>query len=68
MKMWLMSIYSDKLAHVQVVINWPYFIVQMCTRQDMLTYNLGMRYIDDVMSCNSLTTVGFYKINETNTG
>ena len=51
-----MSIYSDKLAHVQVVINWPYFIAQMCTREDMLAHNLGAPYIDDVMSYNSLTT------------
>ena len=40
----------------------------MCTREDTLTHNLGVLYIDDAMSYNSLTTVGFYKINETNTG
>ena len=45
-----MSIYSDKLAHVQVVINSPYSVEQMCTREDTLAHNLGAPYIDDVMS------------------
>ena len=52
-----MSIYSDKLAHIEVVINCQYFVAQMCTRKDTLAHNLGMPYIDDVMSCNSLTTL-----------
>ena len=52
-----MSIYSDKLAHIQVVINCPYFIAQMCTHEDTLAHNLGALYIDDVMSYNSLTTI-----------
>ena len=30
-----MSIYSDKLAHVQVVTNCQYSVAQMCTREDM---------------------------------
>ena len=30
-----MSIYSDKLAHVQVVINCRYSIAQMCTLEDI---------------------------------
>ena len=29
-----MSIYSDKLAHVQVVINSRYSVAQMCTWED----------------------------------
>ena len=29
-----MSIYSDKLVQVQVVINYPYFVAQMCTYED----------------------------------
>ena len=51
-----MSIYSDKLALVQVVINCRYSVAQLCTREDMLAHMLGMPYIDDVMSYGSLTT------------
>ena len=51
-----MSIYLDKLAHVQVVINCLYSVAQMCTHEDTLTHNLGAPYFDDVMSYNSLTT------------
>ena len=47
-----MNIYSDKLAHVQVVINCWYVIAQKCTREDTLAHNL-----DDVKSYNLLTTV-----------
>ena len=57
-----MSIYSDKLAHVQVFINCPYYVAQMCTHEeseDKLTHILGASYIDDVMSYNSLTTLMF---------
>ena len=52
-----MSIYSDKLAPVQVVTNCRYFIAQLCTREDTLAHNLGVPYVDDVMSYNSLTTL-----------
>ena len=45
-----MSIYSDMLAHLQVVINCPYFVAQICTREDTLTHNLGAPYFDVVMS------------------
>ena len=41
-----MSIYSDNLAHAQVVINCPYFIAQMCTCEDTLAHYLGMSYFD----------------------
>ena len=51
-----MSIYSDKLAHLLVIINCPYFVVPMCTREDALAHNLGVPYFDDIMSNNSLTT------------
>ena len=51
-----MSIYSDKLAHVKVVINYQYSIAQMCTRVDTLTHYLGAPYLDDLMSHNELTT------------
>ena len=56
--MTVMSIYSDKLAHVQVVIICPYSIAPLCTREDAVAHNLGAPCIDDVMSYNSLTTVG----------
>ena len=51
-----MSIYSDKLAQVQVVINCRYFFAPMCTREDVLAHDLGAPCIDDVMSYNLLTT------------
>ena len=45
-----MSIYSDKLAHIQVVINCRYSVAQMCTCEDMLAHILGAPCLDDVMS------------------
>ena len=54
-----MSTYSDKLAHVQVVINCQYFVAQMCTREDMLAHYLGALFIDDVMKYNTLITKSF---------
>ena len=51
-----MSMYSDKLAHVQVVINCRYSVAQMCTREDTLPHILGVPYFDDFMSYNLLTT------------
>ena len=51
-----MSFYSDKLAHIQVVINYQYSVAEMCTHEDTLTHKLGMPYVDDAMSYNSLTT------------
>ena len=50
-----MSIYLDKLAHAQVVINCPFSIAQMCTREDRLAHILGSLYFDDVMSYDLLT-------------
>ena len=55
----VMSIYSDKLARKQVVINCPYSVAQMCTCEDMLSQYLGALYLDDVMSNNELTTTIF---------
>ena len=52
-----MSIYSDKLAHVQVVINCRNTDAQMCTCEDALAYISGA--LSNVMSFNSLTTVLF---------
>ena len=51
-----MSIYSDKLAHEQVIINCQYLVARMCTREATLAHNLGALFIDDVMSYNSITT------------
>ena len=52
-----MSVYSDKLAHVQVVINCRCSIAQMCTCEDTLAHILGVLYDDEVKSYNSLTTL-----------
>ena len=51
-----MSIYSDKLAHIQVVINCRYSDTQFCTGEDGLAYISGVPSIDDFMSYNLLTT------------
>ena len=51
-----MSVYSDKLAHVQVVVNCRDSAAQMCTHEDTLAHNLGAPYLNDVVSHNSLTT------------
>ena len=40
-----MSIYSVKLAHVQVVINCPYSVAQMCTHEHTLAHILGTLYL-----------------------
>ena len=45
-----MSIYSDKLAHIQVVINCWYSVAQMCTREDILAHkfqDLKSRLVQD---------------------
>ena len=51
-----MSIYSDKLSHVQVVNNCQNTNAQRCNREDLLAYISGAS-IDDVMSYNSLTCI-----------
>ena len=48
-----MSIYSDKLTHIQVVFNCRNIDAQMCTREDGLAYISGAPSIDDAMSYNS---------------
>ena len=53
-----MSIYSDKLAHVQVVINCRDSIAQICTHEDTLLHNLGSPYLDDVMSIARSQQIG----------
>ena len=54
-----MSIYLDKLAHAQAVINSQYFVAQMCTLEATLAHNLSAPFIDNVMSYNSFTTLIF---------
>ena len=36
-----MSIYLDKLTHVQVVIKYPHSVAQFCTGKDTLAHILG---------------------------
>ena len=55
--------YSDKLAHVQVVINCRYSVAQMCPREDELARYLGAPSLDDVMSQNELAIVVFIQRN-----
>ena len=52
-----MSIYSDKLAHIQVVINCPNSVAHLCASEDGLAYISDAPFIDEVMSYNSLTTL-----------
>ena len=52
----VMSIYSDKLAHVQVVINCRNSIAQMCSREDTHARSFMRAVLDDFMSQNELTT------------
>ena len=54
-----MSIYSDKLAHIQVIINCQNIDVPMCTREDGLALIAGAPSIDDVMSYNSHNNIFF---------
>ena len=52
-----MSIYSDKLGHLQVIINCRYSVAHLCTSEATIAHNLGAAHFDDVMSYNSLTTL-----------
>ena len=52
-----MSIYLDKLTHVQVVINCLSSVAQFCNSKDTLALLLGMPANDDIMSYDSLTTI-----------
>ena len=45
-----MSIYSDKLAHVEVVINCLYSVSQLCTCEDALAHNLFVQWITVVFN------------------
>ena len=44
-----MIIYSDKLAHLQVIINCRYSVAQICTRENTLAQYLGAPSLDDFM-------------------
>ena len=52
-----MSIYSDKSAHVQVIISCQARDAPKCNSKDGMAYILGAPFIDDIMSYNSLTTL-----------
>ena len=60
----VVSIYSDKLAHVQVVINCQYSVAHLCTSEAALAHNLGELHFDDVRSYDSLTTLKLRRENE----
>ena len=60
-----MSVYSDKLAHVHVIINCRYSIAQMCTCKDRLARYLGMPSIDDIIKHNMLITPVFKSSSNT---
>ena len=51
-----MSIYLDKLADGQFIINCQYSVAQMCNPKDMLARFLCAPSIDDVMRNNTLKT------------
>ena len=56
-----MSIYLYKLAYVQVIINFPFSVAQMCTGKDTLAHYLGTPSLDDVLNHNELTTPVFMR-------
>ena len=56
-----MSIYSDKLTHVQVVINCLYSVAQFCTGRVTLAHISGSPPIVDLMSYNFFLNVGSLK-------
>ena len=47
-----MSIYSDKLAHIQIVINCRYSIAQICTCEEMLDhYSEKLAHVQVIINC-----------------
>ena len=52
-----MSIDSDKLAYVQVIINCPILLHQSAHKAQVLGSQVAPGFLDDVMSYNSLTTL-----------
>ena len=61
-----MSIYSDKLAHIQLVINCRYSVAHLRSSEATLSHNLGALHFDDVMSYKSLTTAIVLTIQKPN--
>ena len=49
--------YSDKLAHVQVVINCQFSVAQMCTWEDIHARLFTRAVLDDVMSSQHLICI-----------
>ena len=47
----MMSIYWDKIAYVQVIVNSPYSVAQLCTHEDALACILGILGRLLMMSC-----------------
>ena len=65
-----MSIYSDRLGHIQVIINCWYSVAQMCTWEDTHARLFMHAVLDDVMSqkcCFLAPYFGASKWNESNT-
>ena len=50
-----MSIYLDKLAHMQVIINCWYYVAQMHTWEEIQAHFNECIVLDDVMSQSELT-------------
>ena len=59
-----MLAYSDKLAHVQVIINCQNYIAQMCTWEDQHARLFMRAVLDGLMSQNELTTIRFVKSSQ----
>ena len=55
----VVSIYSDILAHIQVVINCQFSVAQMCTQEDAHAHLFTRAILDDVLSQNELKTLGY---------
>ena len=53
-----MSIYLD--TYRSFIINCRYFVAQLYTHEDGLSYISGAPFIDDVMSYNLLTTYALF--------
>ena len=56
-----MSIYSDKLAHIQVVINCQFSVAQMCTWEDTHARLFTRAVLADITSQNELTTKEWFE-------
>ena len=50
----MISIYSNKLAHVQVIMNC---LAHLCTSEATLAHNFGALHFDDVLSYKEYLSV-----------